>query len=72
MASEMSTELFLSVFIGLKGPLIFDAVVCEIKDRSFDCIVLDTGVHQRLYYEVIMFKIFCDSSFNLLVKKLEI
>lgn len=51
MASEVSTELFLSVYIGLKGSVISDAVVCDIKDKSFDCIVLSTGAHQRIYYE---------------------
>ncbi|KAK6645555.1 hypothetical protein RUM43_001832 [Polyplax serrata] len=51
LAGEMSIELFLSVYIELQGSYVCSAVVCDVKDRSFDCIAITTGTHLRVYFE---------------------
>jgi hypothetical protein len=51
-AGEQSTELYLTVYIGLCGPLIEEAVVMDVKDLSFDVVVRSTGLVQRIYTNV--------------------
>ncbi|KAL0270944.1 UNVERIFIED_CONTAM: hypothetical protein PYX00_008210 [Menopon gallinae] len=51
MAGEKSTELFLEMYIMKNAPLVCEAVVFDIKDRCFDCIVLDNGSFHRIYSE---------------------
>ncbi|PNF40042.1 hypothetical protein B7P43_G11627 [Cryptotermes secundus] len=48
-AGEQSTELYLTVYIGLHGPMIEEAVVMDVKDLSFDIIIRRTGLVQRIY-----------------------
>lgn len=51
-AGEQSTELYLTLYIGLHGPMIEEAVVMDVKDLSFDIIVRRTGLVQRIYTNV--------------------
>ncbi|KDR19486.1 DIS3-like exonuclease 2 isoform X2 [Zootermopsis nevadensis] len=48
-AEEQSIELYLTVYIGLHGPMVEEAVVMDVKDQSFDIIVCSTGQVQRIY-----------------------
>jgi exoribonuclease R len=49
---EQSSELYLTVYIGLHGPMIEEAVVMDVKDLSFDIIICSTGLVQRIYTNV--------------------
>jgi hypothetical protein len=51
-AGEQSIELYFTVYIGLHGPMVEEAVVMDVKDLSFDTIVLSTGQVQRIYTNV--------------------
>lgn len=48
-AGEQSTELYLTLYIGLHGPFIEEAVVMDVKDFSFDVIIRSTRMVQRVY-----------------------
>jgi exoribonuclease R len=51
-ADEQSTELYFAAYIGLHGPIVEKAVVMDVKDLSFDVIVLSTGKVQKIYTDV--------------------
>ncbi|XP_060521982.1 DIS3-like exonuclease 2 [Cylas formicarius] len=48
-AGEASSDLYLCHFIEQHQPYIQDCVVIDVKDRSFDAIVLNTGSIVRIY-----------------------
>lgn len=47
--SELSAELFFAVFIRECGPLHTHAMVINVMDHSFDCLVLPVGIVRRVY-----------------------
>lgn len=47
--SEQSAELFLAVFIRECGPVHTHAMVINVMDHSFDCLVLPVGIVRRVY-----------------------
>jgi exoribonuclease R len=51
-AGEQSIELYLTLYIGLHGPLIKEAVVMDVKDLSFDVVISSMGLVQRIYTNV--------------------
>jgi DIS3-like exonuclease 2 len=51
-AGEQSIELYLTLYIGMHGPIIEEAVVMDVKDLSFDIIIRSTGLVQRIYTNV--------------------
>jgi exoribonuclease R len=51
-AGEQNIELYLTLYIGLRGPMIEEAVVMDVKDLSFDVIIRSTGLVQRIYTNV--------------------
>jgi exoribonuclease R len=51
-AGEQSGELYLSLYVGMHGPLREEAVVIDVKDHSFDVLVLRTGSNHRVYTNV--------------------
>lgn len=51
-AGEQSTELFLAVWVKNKGTIQTEAVVVDVKDRSFDAIICSTGTNIRVYTDV--------------------
>ncbi|XP_063232879.1 DIS3-like exonuclease 2 isoform X2 [Bacillus rossius redtenbacheri] len=48
-AGEQSSDLFLTFYVAQFGPLVEDAVVLDVKDHSFDVIVLSMGCNLRIY-----------------------
>ncbi|CAH0563415.1 unnamed protein product [Brassicogethes aeneus] len=48
-AGESSSELYLACYIEKHQPFIEDAVVVDVKDKSFDAIVTKTGSIVRIY-----------------------
>ncbi|CAH1129026.1 unnamed protein product [Ceutorhynchus assimilis] len=48
-AGEASSDLYLAHYIDKRQPFIQDCVVVDVKDRSFDAIVLKTGSMIRVY-----------------------
>ncbi|XP_018323945.1 DIS3-like exonuclease 2 isoform X2 [Agrilus planipennis] len=48
-AGEASCDLFFAHYVETHQPFIQDAVVCDVKDRSFDVIVIATGTNVRIY-----------------------
>ncbi|KAF4529614.1 hypothetical protein B566_EDAN018024 [Ephemera danica] len=48
-AGEQSSELYLTLYVGMHGPLKEEAVVIDVKDQSFDVLVLRTGSNHRVY-----------------------
>lgn len=51
-AGEASCELYLSHLVESKKPFIQDCAVVDVKERSFDAIVLNTGSIVRIYQNV--------------------
>lgn len=47
----MSCELFLNIYIAKNSPLVEDAVILDIKDRSIDVIIVRMNLNKRIYYE---------------------
>ncbi|KAL3272518.1 hypothetical protein HHI36_013994 [Cryptolaemus montrouzieri] len=48
-AQEESTKLYLGLFITKRGPFIRNAAVVDVKERTFDALVLDSGEIVRIY-----------------------
>lgn len=51
-AGEASSELYLAHFVQNQKPYIQDCAVVDVKERSFDAIVLQTGSIIRIYQNV--------------------
>jgi hypothetical protein len=51
-AGEQSSELYLTLYVGMHGPFFEEAVVVDVKDHSFDVLVLRTGSTHRVYTNV--------------------
>lgn len=58
-AGEQSIELYLIHYIGLHQPVVEKAVVMDVKDNSFDAIVISTGYNVRIYLNVSIFIYLC-------------
>jgi DIS3-like exonuclease 2 C terminal len=54
-AGEMSSEIYLSLYVDQLGQMLESAVVLEVKDHSFDVIVCSMGINQRIYVNVSTF-----------------
>ncbi|KAJ3311013.1 DIS3-like exonuclease 2 [Boothiomyces sp. JEL0838] len=51
-AQDASQHLYLCVLLSkLKGPIIEEAIICQISSRSFDVVVPRYGIEQRVYVE---------------------
>ncbi|CAH0385002.1 unnamed protein product [Bemisia tabaci] len=48
-AGESSSRLYLTIYLSITGPLVEKAAVLDVKDHSFDCIVLRFGLISRVY-----------------------
>ncbi|GLV34776.1 Dis3 like 3'-5' exoribonuclease 2 [Carabus blaptoides fortunei] len=48
-AGEQSIELYLIHYIDLHQPVVEKAVVMDVKDNSFDAVVISTGYNVRIY-----------------------
>lgn len=54
-AGEQSLELYYIHYVGQLGSLDTRGVICEVRDTSFDVIVLDSGVVCKVYLNVSKF-----------------
>lgn len=52
LAGDQSIEMYLIYYIGKHEPVIEDAVVMDVKNNSFDVIVLANGLSVRVYINV--------------------
>ncbi|KAJ3323006.1 DIS3-like exonuclease 2 [Boothiomyces sp. JEL0866] len=51
-AQDASQHLYLCVLLSqLKGPIVEEAIICQIGSRSFDVVVPRYGIEQRVYVE---------------------
>lgn len=48
-AGEQSNELFLALWVRKYGSIVEEAVVLDVKDRSFDALICSTGSNIRVY-----------------------
>lgn len=51
-AQEASTNLYLAFYVERNQPFIKEAVVCDVKDRSLEVIVFETGSTIRIPFNV--------------------
>ncbi|UXI15623.1 sulfhydryl oxidase 1-like [Sarcoptes scabiei] len=49
LASEKSSEIYLKAYLNLIGSFVCEAVVFNVYDHSFDVIILDFDLMQRIY-----------------------
>ncbi|RNA34144.1 DIS3-like exonuclease 2 isoform X1 [Brachionus plicatilis] len=49
ICSEKSSEMFFALFVNECGPLEEVACVIQIKDHSFDVLIVDLGISKRIY-----------------------
>ena len=52
VCSERSSEMFFALFVNECGPLEEEAKVIQIKDHSFDVLLVNLGVARRVYCDV--------------------
>jgi exoribonuclease R len=52
VAGEQSIDLFLALYLGMKGSMKEEAVVISVMDYSIDVLVLTTGSTHRVYTNV--------------------
>ncbi|ELT98463.1 hypothetical protein CAPTEDRAFT_225282 [Capitella teleta] len=65
MVSELSADLFFSVFVKECGPFEHKAMVQAVLDRSFDVLILAVGVVKRVYLDKLPLKSFNFRKVNL-------
>lgn len=52
-ASDASSELYLASYVEKNQPFVKKAVTCDVRERSFEVIVLETGSCLRMQMKVI-------------------
>lgn len=52
VCSERSSEMFFSLFVNECGPFEEIGCVIQIKDHSFDVLIVNLGISKRIYCDV--------------------